>query len=117
MKKPYHNLIVWRRAHQFVKDIYTATVRFPREEQFGLVSQLRRAAVSVPANIVEGHIGRSPVDFRRFLIIAQGSLAECEYYLELSHELRFLSEEAYAKLERQRGEVSFLLNKLVRAVK
>ena len=117
MVKPYHKLLVWQRAHQFAKAIYAATRQFPREEQFGLVSQLRRAAVSVPANIVEGHIGRSRLDYRRFLAMAQGSLAECEYYLELTRELGFIDRDTYTTLERQRGEVSFLLNRLVRSTK
>lgn len=115
--KPYHRLLVWQRAHQFAKGIYAATTDFPKAEQFGLVSQLRRAAVSVPANIVEGQAKLTKNDFRRFLSIADGSLAECEYYLELAKELGFLPADAYAKLEKSRGEVSFLLNKFIRSLR
>lgn len=117
MGKPYHRLLVWQRAHQFAKDIYAATASFPKTEQFGLISQLRRAAVSVPANVVEGQVKLTKNDFRRFLSIAEGSLAECEYYLELAKELGFLSTGDYAQLEEQRGEISFLLNKFVRSLR
>ena len=115
--KPYHRLLIWQRAHQFVKDIYAATAQFPKSEQIGLVSQLRRAAVSVAANIVEGQAKATRPDFRRFLSIANSSLAECEYYLELALELSFMSGTVYEKLEESRGEISFLLNKFMRSLR
>lgn len=116
MTKPYHRLLVWQRAHKFAKDIYVATNRFPKAEQFGLVSQLRRAAVSVAANIVEGQAKSTKADFRRFLSIAGGSLAECEYYLELARELEFVADDVYSELDKSRGEISFLLNKFIRSL-
>mgnify|MGYP001567413243 FL=1 len=116
MRKPYHRLLVWQRAHQFAKDIYAVTAGFSKTEQFGLTAQLRRAAISVPANIVEGQAKPTKNDFRRYLAIAAGSLAECEYYLELACELGFLSADAYARLDHNRGEVSLLLNRFIRSL-
>lgn len=115
-EKPYHKLLVWQRAHEFVKDVYGVTKKFPKEEQFGIVSQLQRAAVSVAANIVEGQAKHSQRDFKRFLWIARGSLAECEYFLELSRDLGFISEKEYCEIDEERGEVSFLLNKFMKSV-
>lgn len=83
----FTDLKVWRRGHSLVLGIYRATATFPAEERFGLVSQLRRAAVSVPANIAEGSQRDSPADYARFLNIAQGSLAEVQYLLLFARDL------------------------------
>ena len=85
----FEDVEVWRVAHQWVLSVYKYTQKFPREELFGLTSQLRRAAVSVPANIAEGFGKRGKLDKVRFYNIAQGSLNECRYYLILSHDLGF----------------------------
>ena len=82
--KRFEDLKVWQAAHQLVKQVYKLTRLFPREERFGLTSQLRRASVSVPANIAEGFKRRSRPEKRRFLEIAEGSLSESRYYLILS---------------------------------
>ena len=76
------------KAHQFVLKTYHVSSRFPREEMYGLTSQFRRAAVSIPANIAEGYAKRGLADKRRYFNIAQGSLSECKYYLALSHDLK-----------------------------
>jgi len=115
--KAYHKLFVWQKAHNFVKEIYKITDDFPKRELFGLTSQLRRAAVSVPANIVEGHTRTSRKDFLRYLNIALGSLTECEYYLELTLELNFIREEDYLKIENLRKEVGYLLVKFIKGVR
>jgi four helix bundle protein len=80
-------LLIWQRAHQFVLCVYRETEKFPRDERFGLTSQLRRSAVSVAANIAEGFVKRGVADKLRFLNIAQGSLEESRYYLILAADL------------------------------
>jgi four helix bundle protein len=87
--KTFRDLVVWQRSHQFVLSVYRLTVTFPKNETFGLTSQLRRAAVSIAANIAEGFKRRGQGDKARFLNIAQASLEECRYYLILTHDLRY----------------------------
>ena len=96
--KPHKNLDAWKLSFQFVKDVYIATASFPVEEKFGLVSQIRRAAVSVPVNIAEGAARKSKKEFIRFLYIAEGSVSELDTLLELSLALHFFSEELTRKL-------------------
>ena len=102
----FQDLIVWQRAHQFVLGVYRLTRGFPREELYGLTSQFRRAAVSVPANVAEGFKKRGRADKVRFMNIAEGSLEECRYYLILTEDLGY---GATAKLRDQLEEVSRLL--------
>ena len=102
----FEDLIVWRKAHQFVLEIYRLTESFPNKETYGLTAQLRRAAVSSPANIAEGFKKRGRPDKARFLNIAQGSLQECRYYLILARDLNYCNSE---KLSEQLQEVSKLL--------
>jgi len=83
------DLLVWQKAHQLVLQIYVATKTFPKEELFGLVSQMRRSAVSVPANIAEGFRRRTKADKQHFLTMAHGSLEETRYYLRLSGDLGY----------------------------
>jgi four helix bundle protein len=85
--KSFEDLIVWQRAHRLVLEVYRVTGTFPRHETYGLVAQLQRAAVSVPANVAEGFRRRGKADKLRFLNIAQGSLAESRYYLLLAQDL------------------------------
>jgi four helix bundle protein len=87
--KSFEQLIVWQKAHQFVLGVYKLTENFPRKEIYGLTAQLRRAAVSTPANIAEGFKKRGRADKVRFLNIAQGSLEECRYYLILAKDLNY----------------------------
>ena len=86
--KNFQQLIVWQRAHEFVLGVYRFTDSFPAKEIYGLTSQLRRAAVSIPANVAEGFKKRGRADKVRFLNIAQGSLEECRYYLFLAKDLK-----------------------------
>jgi four helix bundle protein len=90
MAQSYKDLIAWQRARRFVKSIYVATKGFPRDEMFGLTSQLRRAAVSVARNIAEGQARYSRPEFQRFLLMAKGSLAEIETQLFLAGDLGYL---------------------------
>jgi|SRR3990170_5670797 len=87
--KDFRDLIVWQKAHQFVLSIYRYSEGFPKNEVYGVTSQLRRAAVSVPANIAEGFKKKGKADKARFLNIAQGSLEECRYYLILTQDLGY----------------------------
>jgi four helix bundle protein len=86
--KSFEDLIVWQKAHQWVLNIYTFTKEFPREELFGLTSQMRRAAVSITANIAEGFKRKGYADKAKFYNTAQSSLEECRYYLILSNDLK-----------------------------
>lgn len=88
LAKSFQDLILWQKAHQWVLDVYSFTKKFPKEEMFGLTSQLRRAAVSIPANIAEGFKRRSRTEKGRFYNIAQSSMEECRYYLILSRDLK-----------------------------
>lgn len=116
-QKSYHQLIVWQKANQFVLEVYKITAIFPQEELYGLVSQLRRAAISIAANIVEGQAKNTRKDFAHFLHISRGSLAECEYYLELTLQLGFIDQKKYDQLERLREEIGFLLYKFIGSLK
>lgn len=113
--KGYQELQVYQEAHTLVLLVYKSTRGFPKHELFGLISQMRRAASSVPANILEGYGRRSRKEFRRFLMIAQGSLTELEYYLELSRDLEYLSDKDYSVLEEQRRKVGALLGGFIRS--
>lgn len=85
----FRQLVVWQKAHAFALAIYRCTDRFPKHESYGLTSQLRRAAGSVPSNIVEGYRKRTKPDKLRFFNIAQGSADECLYHLILAHDLEY----------------------------
>jgi four helix bundle protein len=115
MEKTNHfeQLIVWQKAHQFVLDVYTLTAKFPREEMFGLTSQFRRAAISIPANIAEGYTKKGLKDKIRFLNIAQGSLSECQYYIRLTKDLKYAE---ITQLKVNLEEVSKLLNAYARGI-
>jgi four helix bundle protein len=92
--KPHQRLDVWKKYIDFVKKVYQITGMFPSEEKFGLVSQMRRAAISIPSNISEGAGRNNPKEFSQFLGIAQGSIAELETQLIISRELCFLKNQA-----------------------
>ena len=87
--KSFEDLIVWQKAHEFVLKVYAFTGKFPREELYGLTSQFRRAAVSIPANIAEGFRKNGLKDKVRFYNIAEGSINECLYYIRLSSDLKY----------------------------
>ena len=111
--RSFEQLIVWQKAHQFVLSVYRFTEAFPQKDIYGLTSQFRRAAISIPANIAEGFKKRGRADKVRFLNIAQGSLEECRYYLILSTDLKYGDS---ADLKLQLAEVSKLLEAYVRAI-
>jgi len=105
--KSFEDLLVWQKAHSFVLMIYRLTESFPKHEMFGLTSQFRRAAVSIPANIAEGFRRRGKPDKARFFNIAQASVEECRYYLILGRDLEYAdTQEAFRLIQ----EVSKLLD-------
>lgn len=114
--QPYHSLLVWQQGYKFVLEVYRRTEHFPKHEQYNIVSQIRRAAVSVVTNIVEGHAKSSLKDFLRFLDISKGSLTECAMLLELSKDLGYLNEAVYNELESLRAKTGFMLNKFTKSV-
>ena len=111
--KNYQDLIVWLRAMDLVEEIYRASKSFPREEIYGLTSQIRRAAVSVPSNIAEGQGRRTTADFLRHLSIAYGSLREVKTQALISARLHYLSQGNANDLPEGAGEVGRLLNGLM----
>lgn len=114
--KGFRKLIVWQRAHQLVLLVYKFTEKFPKHEMFGLTSQLRRAMVSVPANVAEGYAAGGKGQFKRYLDIAQGSLAEAEYYLILAQDLTYITSSQYEQAEFLRAETGFLLHRLIESL-
>jgi len=109
----FRDLVVWRKAHEFVLAIYKFSAAFPQRETYGLSHQMRRAAISIAANIAEGFRKRSKADKVRFMNIAEGSVEESRYYLILAQDLGYGSTEALiSSLE----EVSRLLNAYVGAI-
>lgn len=116
-EKGYKKLKVYRESHKLVKNIYSVTESYPKSEIFGLISQMRRSAISVVANIIEGQARNGKKDFLRFLFMSNGSLTELEYYLELSLELQFLNQNQYKKIEEQRIIVGSLLGGLINSIK
>lgn len=108
----FTNLKVWQRSHALVLEVYRLTRTFPADERFGLVSQLRRAVLSVPTNIAEGTKRESGHDYARFLNIAEGSLVETEYLLMVSGDLGYASNEHIAGTLTEIGEIASMLHTL-----
>jgi four helix bundle protein len=109
MTTNFHGIKAWQKAHEFVLHVYRAVQSYPDYEKFGLCSQFRRAAVSVPANIAEGYKKISSPDKLRFYNIAQGSLEECRYYVILSRALGYIDETTHNSLSYLAEETSKLL--------
>jgi four helix bundle protein len=115
--RPHEKLEVWKRAVDFVVDVYKVTDAFPREEKFGLTSQIRRAAVSIPANIAEGTARQSEKEFINFLSIAQGSASELETELLIAHRLDYLQASTYAAMRNEIDHISRVIVGLSRPLK
>lgn len=115
MKRAHTDLDAWKVSMDMVKKIYFDTRDFPREEQFGLTSQIRRAAVSIPANVAEGATRGTKKEFKQFLIIARGSLSELETLLTIARDVNYLAREKYNSLEKYTSRVSKLLAGLIRS--
>lgn len=113
----YKKLIVWQKAHQNVLDVYKLTIGFPKEEVYGITSQVRRAIISVANNIVEGAGKFTDKDFANFLQIALGSCQESEYLLMLSFELKFIDKKNYDTIISKNGEVKAMLISLIKKLR
>jgi four helix bundle protein len=111
--RTFRDLAVWRKAHEFVLAVYTFTAEFPRQETYGLALQMRRAAVSIPANIAEGFRRRGKADKARFMNVAEGSVEECRYFLILASDLGYGD---IASLSDMLDEVSRMLNAYASAI-
>jgi four helix bundle protein len=109
----YQELIVWQKAMDLVEEVYTASKSFPGEEIYGLTSQIRRAAVSIPSNIAEGHGRRTTADFLRHLSISNGSLREVETQTLIATRLHYLTSGRCQQVLTMAGEVGRLLNGLM----
>ena len=109
----FRNLRVWQRAHNLTLEVYGATRTFPKEERYRLTSQLRRAAVSVPANIAEGCGRNGDAELARFLTIAKGSASELDYFLLLAHDLGYLKTSRYEQLAEEVHGISRMLANFV----
>ena len=114
--KSYRDLIVWQKSMGLVTDVYRQTKTFPRDEQYGLVPQLRRSAVSIPSNIAEGYGRGSTNDYVRFLQISRGSLYEMQTQLEIALNLEHIPKISFQDLDEKSREVERMLNSLIKRV-
>lgn len=112
----YRQLIAWQKAMDFVTTVYSATRAFPKEEMYGITSQLRRAAVSIPSNIAEGQGRQTTGEFRQFLGHARGSLLETETQILLSERLEYLDHKTMEVLIGQSAELGRILNGLIKSL-
>jgi len=113
----YRDLIVWQKGISLVLKLYTETKSWPKDEVYGLTSQIRRSAISIPSNIAEGYGRNSTGDYIRFLQIASGSLYEFQTQLEISFQLSYLSEEKYVEINSLSIEIEKMLSSLISKVK
>ena len=117
MEFNFYHLKIWQKAHQLTLDIYKITISFPKHELYGITSQLRRASSSVPANIVEGYSRRGKKEFVQFLYQARGSLDETIYFLILSKDLRYITNEKFNSLVKLASELMKMLNSFITKIK
>lgn len=115
--KSFEELEVWQKAHMLTLEIYRATDVFPDRERFGVVSQIRRSAASIPANIAEGFGRRTTRELLQSLAIANGSLEETRYFLLLSRDLGYLKPDHYERLRQQSHSVAQMLAALARSLR
>jgi len=111
--KDFRDLKVWEKAHAITLEIYRVTNSFPRDERYGLTSQIRRCSASFAANIAEGCGRRGNGEFHRFLQVASGSASELDYHLLLARDLCFLGNDQYGSLAKQLGELRRMLTALI----
>ena len=115
--KDYRQLEVWERSHKFTLEVYSVTKIFPKEELFGLTSQLRRCCSSIPANLAEGCGRDSDAELKRFIDIAHGSASETEYFLLLSFELGYLPAPDHARFGDEISQIKRMLGAFARKLK
>ena len=114
--RPHRKLVVWQKSMELVREVYRATTSFPKTEEYGLISQMRRAAVSIPSNLAEGAARKGNKEFRQFLNIAQGSISELDTQLELAHMLGYLDAGSHVDLTAKLTDISKMLFGLSKAV-
>jgi four helix bundle protein len=115
--RSFKDLKVWQKGHELTLSLYRATKSFPKDEMYGMTSQLRRAAASVPANIAEGCVRGSGAEFRHFLQVALGSASELEYHILLSHQLGYLDKPQYESLSSNATELKRMLTSFIQKLK
>lgn len=113
----FRQLKIWERAHQLVLDVYRTTSTLPPEERFGLTAQIRRSAASIPSNIAEGCVRGGDREFAHFVRVSLGSASELEYHILLAHDLGFLHDADYQRLDRLAVEIKRMATKLVQKLK
>jgi len=116
MLKNYKELSIWQKSYQLCLEIYRITKEFPKEERYGLTSQIRRASVSIPSNIAEGYGRKTTPEYLRALYVAYGSNCELETQILLSGDLGYINEEDMKKLQKAIGDVERMLKALIRAL-
>ncbi len=114
--KDFHKLKVWERAHKFTLSIYLKTKQYPKDELYGLTSQMRRSAASIPTNIAEGCGRDSQTELTRFLYIAMGSSSELDYQLILSHDLQYLDDKSFLEFSTELIEIRRMLNAFIQKI-
>ncbi len=114
--KDFRKLVVWEKAHLMALEVYRITKRFPKDELYGITSQMRRAAVSIPTNIAEGCGRGTDKDFGRFLQMAVGSASELEYLFLLSKDLDLIEREVYEEMESRIVEIKKMISSLIKSV-
>jgi len=115
--RDFRTLRVWGKAHQVTLAVYKTTLAFPKSELYGLTSQMRRSAASIPTNIAEGCGRETEAELARFMYIAMGSASELEYQLLLTHDLKFLSDSVYQDLHNKVTEVKRMLASFIKKLK
>ena len=116
MLKNYKELKVWEKAYKLCLDIYTVTKRFPKEEIYGLTSQIRRSAVSIPSNIAEEYGRKTTSEYGRFLYIAYGSVCELETQTMVSGDLDYMKKEKFQELREELGDVERMLKAMIKSL-
>ena len=115
--RDFRNLQVWEKSHSLTLNVYKATASFPKDELYGLISQIRRSSASIPTNIAEG-CGRSgDAELARFMTISMGSASELEYQLLLAHDLNYLNQDTYTNLHEKVTEVKRMLSGFIKTLK
>ena len=115
--KDFRKLMIWDRAHRMVLELYDTTKAFPKDELYGLTSQIRRSSVSIPTNIAEGCGKDSDADLKRYLVMAMGSASEFEYQLILARDLQYLNDQKYESLQGSLVELKKMLNSFIQKLK
>ena len=116
MLKTYKELKVWQKSYQLCLAVYKVTKKFPQDEKYGMISQMRRAALSIPSNIAEGYGRKTTLDYIRFLYIAYGSTCELETQLLLSSDLGYLKKENISEFQNSIGEIERMLKALIKSL-